>query len=76
MIVRDAIGNGLSEGDTISFALGLGNIVVGQVAKVSSIIENNDPNAQQSVHVLFTLPMVVSPNGVVPGIVKTAKAGE
>jgi len=73
MIARDAIGNILAEGDTVIFALALGQIAIGQVVKVQSVLESVDPNAAQTVQVLLNLPMQVLQNGAVPGIVKAAK---
>lgn len=72
-MTRDALGNTLNEGDTVSFALSLGQIVTGQIVRVSRIAQNpSDPSTQETVYVMFTLPLSVMPNGIVPGLVKAA----
>lgn len=72
MAYRDVTGNPLAEGDLVVIGLGLGQVVLGQVARMDSVLAA-DKNAQPLIHVMVTFPFPAAPNGVVPGLIKASK---
>ena len=75
MILRDAAGNELKDGDPVSFAIDFGKNFSGQIARTSvGLGASNTAQSLPSVTVLFQLDLAAAPNGVVPGIFKIAQS--
>jgi hypothetical protein len=73
VVFRDAVGNVLSEGDSVSFALGLGQSVSGKVVKLSSGLgAPNTPQGSPTVYIACMLDLQATPSGMVGGIFKIA----
>ena len=76
MLVRDAIGNTLNEGDPVAFPLGMGQSVMGTIVKIDSGLGHiGTAPRQATVFVSVVFPLAADPAGVVGGIIKTATPG-
>jgi hypothetical protein len=67
LVFKDIAGAVLSEGDQVTFPIGLGTLVVANVQKIDTLVQGDAP---QSIHLSFTLSLPAAPNGLVPGIIK------
>lgn len=69
-MLKDLVGQELSQGDQVLFSIGLGQTTIATVLATNSGLDPTNPQASVQVGVTFILP--AAPNGLVNGLVRIA----